>query len=197
MEIDPAALSRREAYQLMIACVIPRPIAWLSTVSAEGQGNLAPFSFFGGVTSDPPTVMVSIGKVTGARKHTADNLLATREGVLHIPTMALAEKMVASAAAVPREVDELALVGLTRVPSSVVRPARIAEAPLALEVVVAEHREWGRAKMDLFLLEVVRVHCDDALLVDGVPDPARLDPVGRLGGQLYSGLAPFPVARPG
>jgi flavin reductase (DIM6/NTAB) family NADH-FMN oxidoreductase RutF len=182
----------------MIACVIPRPVAWLSTLAADGTPNLAPFSFFGGVTSDPPTVMVSIGRrASGAHKDTAANLLATREGVVHIADRIHAERMVLTSKEVAPDVDEFDLAALAKVPSVRVKPWRVATAPIAMEAVVEQHVEVGRGPVDLFLLRIVLYHASDDLLVDGVPDAARLSAVGRLGGEQYSDTAhPFRIPRP-
>lgn len=198
MDLDPAALAPREAYRLMIACVVPRPIGWTSTLAADGTPNLAPFSYFGGVTSNPLTVMLSVGRRRdGRRKDTAANLLATGEAVVHIPHRPLAEAMVATSAEAEPHVDELALAGLTPLASTKVAPPRVAEAAVALETVVRHHMEVGHAPVDLFLLEVVHLHLDDEFLEDGRPDPARLRAVGRLGGSSYCDTAaPFDVPRP-
>jgi flavin reductase (DIM6/NTAB) family NADH-FMN oxidoreductase RutF len=197
MHIAADQLPPRDAYRLMIACVIPRPIAWVSTVDADGRCNLAPFSFFGGVTSSPPTVMVSVGRRGAARKDTARNLLATREAVIHIPKRALAERMVATSADVAANDDEFDLAGLAKTPALLVRPPRVTEAAVALECVLRHHQEVGDGPVDLFLLEVLVFHVDDALLVNGLPDPARLAAVGRLGGSAYCDTAaPFEVHRP-
>ncbi len=197
MLIDPAALSGGDAYQMMIACVIPRPIAWASTVDADGNVNLAPFSFFGGVTTRPMTVMVSVGRRAGVPKDTGANLLATKEAVVHIATRPLAEAMVATSTEAEPDVDEFELAGLTPVPSDVVRPPRVAEAAIAMETKLAHHMEVGDAPVDMFLLEVVRLHVDDAFVVDGLPDPAKLQAVGRLSGAHYCDTAaPFSVSRP-
>ncbi len=197
MQIDPASLSPRDAYHLMIACVIPRPIAWTSTVDAEGRPNLAPFSFFGGVTSNPMTVMVSVGRRGGAEKDTGANLKATGEAVVHICTRPLAEEMVATSAEAAPGVSEFALAGLQPAPSTKVKPPRVEGAAVAMEARVAHHLEVGEAPVDLFLLEVVHLHLDPALLVDGRPDPALLRAVGRLGGAGYCDTAaPFEVRRP-
>ncbi len=185
MEVDPGTLSPREAYRFMTACLVPRPIAWVSTLDAEGRANLAPFSYFGGLSSDPPTVMVSVGRRKGVRKDTARNLLATGDAVIHLPSRALAEAMVATSADVPSDVDEFDLARLGKTPAACVRPWRIVGAPIALEARVVAHHEVGRSVNDVFFLEVVRFHVDDAILVDGLPDPARLDAVGRLGGTTY------------
>ena len=197
VEIEPAALAPRDAYQLLISVVIPRPIAWVSTMDPAGRVNLAPFSFFGGVTAAPPTVMVSIGRRKGRRKDTSANLLATGEGVIHVVDRPLAREMVATSAEVGPEVDEMALVGLTPVPSRLVKPPRVAEAKVALEARVDRHLEVGDGPVDLFLLRVLLYHLDERCLVDGLPDPARLAAVGRLGGSGYCDTAePFHVQRP-
>ncbi len=197
METPAAALSPRDAYRLMIACVIPRPIAWVSTVDLGARVNLAPFSFFGGVTSSPPTVMLSVGRRRGAHKDTARNLLVAREAVVHICTRPLAERMVATAAEVEHGVDEFELAGLAKLPSVDVRPPRIAEAAIAMEARLVQHMEIGSGPNDVFLLEIVRFHVADDVLVDGAPDAARLAAVGRLGGSAYCDTsAPFDVARP-
>jgi flavin reductase (DIM6/NTAB) family NADH-FMN oxidoreductase RutF len=197
MLIDPSMLTPKDAYLLMTACVIPRPIGWASTISSSGVVNLAPFSYFGGVSSSPMTVMLSVGRRRGEPKDTAANLLATREAVLHIPTQRLAEAMVATSTEVDPDVDEFALAGLTPRASECVRPPRVAEAAIAMESVLRHHMEIGTGPVDMFLLEVVRLHLDDDVLVDGRPDPTRLAAVGRLGGAGYCDTTrPFEIKRP-
>ena len=197
MEIDPTTLGAQDAYRWMISCVIPRPIAWASTMDDAGRVNVAPFSFFGGVTTNPMTVMVSVGRRQGIRKDTGRNLIATREAVVHIATRPLAEKMVTTSAELPYGESELALAGLTTAPAKEVQPPRIAEAAIALETVLQQHLEVGNGPVDVFLLEVVHLYVNDAYLVDGRPDPAKLQAVGRLGGVGYCDTAaPFEVARP-
>lgn len=197
MELNPADLSRRDLYAMTIRCVIPRPIGWTSTLGRDGTPNLAPFSFFGGVSSDPPTVMLSVGRRRGVRKDTAENLLANGEAVIHIPTRPLAEKMVLTSKETPPEVDEIDLAGLTRVKSTVVRPWRVQEAAIALEAKVVHHQEVGNGPVDLFLLEVLRFHVADDMLTDGQPDPVKIRAVGRLGGASYCEAADvFDVPRP-
>ena len=196
MDVDPRTLSPKEAYQLLITLVVPRPIAWVSTLDAEGRANLAPFSFFGGVTTHPPIVMVSIGRRDGRPKDTAANLLATGEGVVHICHRPLAPQMVATSANPSAETDEFELAGLAKTQAVRVAAPRIANAAVALEVKVERHLEIGAGPNDVFLLEVVHVHVDDAFVVDGHADPAQLQAVGRLGGSDYCDTAaPFEVAR--
>jgi flavin reductase (DIM6/NTAB) family NADH-FMN oxidoreductase RutF len=197
VEIDPEALAPRERYALLISLVVPRPVAWVSTLSADGRANLAPFSFFGGVTADPPTVVVSVGRRRGERKDTAANLLATREAVVHIPTRPLAERMVATSAEVEAGVDEFDLAGLGKAPARKVRPWRVAEAAVAMEALVDRHLEVGHGPVDVFFLRIVHLHLADEL-GSGPPDPARLRAVGRLGGSGYCDTAaPFDLPRPG
>ena len=197
MEIDLRTLSPQEAYRLLITLVVPRPIAWVSTLDAEGRPNLAPFSFFGGVTTHPPIVMVSIGRRDGRPKDTAANLLATGEGVVHVCHRPLAPQMVATSANPDAETDEFELAGLTKAPSVRVGAWRIAEAAVALEAKVERHLEIGAGPNDVFLLEVVHAHVDDAFVVAGHADPAKLEAVGRLGGSHYCDTAsPFEVVRP-
>lgn len=196
--INPADLSRRERYQLMVSSVMPRPIGWISTMNEAGDANLAPFSFFNAVTSEPPTLMISVGRRRdGTRKDSAANLLATQEAVVHIAHRDLAEKMVATSAEVAPEVDEFGLADLERVPSDLVRPFRVKDALIAMEATMARHLEVGVGPVDMFLLEVVRFHLGEEIVADGFPDPTRLEAVGRLGGVYYCATTHlFKLARP-
>jgi len=195
--IDPSTLSRRERYFLLTSCVVPRPIAWIATLAPDGTPNLAPFSFFGGVASDPLTVMVTVGRRRGAKKDTSANLDARPEAVIHIAHRPLAEQMVATSAEVAPEVDEIELAGLASTDADVVAPPRLTDAAIAMEARVISHQEVGNGPVDLFLFEIVRLHLDDRYLVDGRPDPAKLAAVGRLGGLGYCDTAaPFDIARP-
>lgn len=202
MQIAAADLGPQDAYRLLIACVVPRPIAWVSTVDAEGRPNLAPFSFFAGVTASPPTVAVSIGRSRGRRKDTAANLLATGEAVVHVPPRRLAKEMVFTSIEAEHGVDEFEIAGLPREPACEVRPWRIAGVPLAMEARVSQHLEVGDGPTDLFLLRILRFHVADDVLADPAapaagPDPVRLDAVGRLGGDAYCSTTDvFRIPRP-
>lgn len=184
MQVDPKDLDRRTAYFYMTASVVPRPIGWASTVSEAGVVNVAPFSFFNAVSADPPMVMLTNGRRRGERKDTANNLLANGEAVVHIPTRPLAEAMVQTSAGLPPDQSEMDFAKLTPAESVVVKVPRIAEAAIAMETKLSRHLEVGNGT-DLFLLEVVYFHFDDAVLVDGLPDPRKLAAVGRLGGIRY------------
>jgi len=198
MQVTPASLAGLDAYCLLIACVVLRPIAWVSTVDEQGRANLAPFSFFAGVSSSPPTVMISVGRSRGQRKDTAANLLATREAVVHIAPRRLAREMVLTSVDAPPEFDEFEFAKLAKSPSVDVRPPRVADAPVAMECVLDRHLEVGDGPSDVLLLRVVRYHlADDVLDADGRPDPVRLDATGRLGGDSYCATNDvFAIPRP-
>lgn len=197
MDLDPNQLPRRDAYFLMTSLLVPRPVGWVSTLDADDRPNLAPFSFFGGVSSQPPIVSLAVGRRRGRAKDTAANLRATGEAVVHICHRPLAEAMVLTSAELGPEEDEFAHAGLEKASATVVRPYRIRDAAIALEARVERHLEVGEGGTDLFLLHVVHVHVDDAFVVDGLADPARLRAVGRLGGTGYCDTAqPFDIARP-
>lgn len=189
MIVDPAELSKAERYHWMITSIVPRPIALTSTVSLEGATNVAPFSFFNGVSADPPILSISVGnRRDGTPKDTARNARDTGELVVNIASVELARKVVDASAAIPAGESEFGFAGLTPVASERVRPPRVAECALAMECTVDRIVEVGNGPQHLILAEVVLVHVDDAILTDGLPDPAKLDPLGRLGGKSYATL---------
>ncbi|GGL02373.1 flavin reductase family protein [Nocardia jinanensis] len=174
--------------------VVPRPIAWVSTVSATGVGNLAPYSYFALVTMDPPMLMVSF---TG-RKDTLDNIRETGDFVVNLVTEGSAGTQTDTAAVVPPEIDEAELLGLRTVAGTAVRAPRLAGAKAALECRAVE--EKAMPGTTLVFAEVVAIHVDDGVLDErGRIDIAAYRPVGRLGGALYTTVAesyriPVPAA---
>ena len=187
--VDAAELPGRRAYRLLVDCVVPRPIAWVSTIDAEGRVNLAPFSFFQAVGAEPPSVMVSIGRHRdGEYKDTGVNLRATGEAVVSIVTDDLAEAMNLTAGEHPFGVDEMQLAGLTPAPCRHVAPPRVAESPVALECRLSQEVQIGDTENAYFIavLEVVAFHVRDDLYDDGRIDPRRLQPLSRLGGNAYA-----------
>lgn len=186
MKIDPESLDGRARYALLISAVVPRPIAFVTSVGAGGIVNLAPFSFFQGISSSPPTVMLSISrKRDGSRKDTWRNIEAGGDFVVHGVTDDLLDAVLVAAADWPEEVSEVEKAGLVLAPSDRVRTPRLAAARVAMECrLEALHEIHG---VGLVIGEVLRVHADDALLVPGRPeiDNARYLPVARLGGDLY------------
>ena len=171
-------------YALLTASITPRPIAWVSTISADGVPNLAPYSFFTVACADPAILSVtSIG-----RKDTYRNVVDTGEFVVNIGTESLMEVMNATSAPVGPEVDEFEMQGLTADPSDVVAPPRVAEAPIAFECVRHDVIDLGTSAM--LLGRVVSVTIDDEMLADdGLPDFGSLLPPSRLGRHQW-GYAP-------
>lgn len=193
VSVDPAAHSPRDVYKLMAGLIVPRPIAWVSTVDPAGAANLAPFSFFSGVGSAPPTLLFCPalrgegGPEPASRKDTLKNVEATGEFVVNVVSDAIAPAANLTAAEVPPHVDEFKLAGLTPVASMVVRPPRVAESPAQMEckllqVIYTSRKPSGGV---IVLGEIVRFHFR-ADLVDGFRvDPAGLDAVGRMAGNTW------------
>lgn len=192
-------LDGRAAYRLLTSLVIPRPIAWVSTVSAEGAPNLAPYSFFNLVTGSPPTVMVSIGRRrTGEPKDTLVNVEATGEFVVNLADESLAGALNATSAAWEHGASEFEKAGLEATPSTDVAPPRVAGAPAALEGRVTQLVPIEGSTSTLLLGRVVRVHVREGLLApDGLVDADRFAPIARLGRDEYATLGRlFRLTRP-
>ena len=190
MRLDFSELPATEGYRWLTATVTPRPIAWVSTRSAEGIDNLAPFSFFQVVCDEPPTLMVSISRRDGDEpKDTLLNLRDNGELVVQLVSHAQAEAMNASSASLPRGVSEFERFGIAATSSERVKPLRVVGAPVAFECRVAEIKPYPaeRPTHHLVFAEVLLAHIDDGVLADARhADAARLDLVGRMGGSLYA-----------
>ncbi|HSE72704.1 MAG TPA: flavin reductase family protein [Nocardioidaceae bacterium] len=162
-------------YKLMTAVVVPRPIAWVSTLSAEGVVNLAPHSFYTVACARPPIVQFSsVGK-----KDTLRNVLATGEFVVNLATARLLEQVNNSAARFAPDQSEVDALGIEVEPSVKVRPPRVLRSPASIECTLHSTLELGDSTVVLGNVQVISV--DDAALVDGHPDYDRLDPLTRLG----------------
>ena len=189
MEIDLGPLKPRDAYALLISVILPRPIAWVSTLSADGRGNLAPFSFFQGVTANPPTLLFVVANTRdGSKKDTLRNVEATREFTVNLVPFALAEAMNATSASLPHGESEFERFGVRSAPSARVKPPRVADSPVALECVLDRIVTVGEGQLagNVVFGRILHAHVDDAVLgADGRPDPAKLDLIGRLGGEGY------------
>lgn len=184
------------------ACVIPRPIGWISSIDAAGNRNLAPFSFFNAISELPPMVMFCANgeHADGGEKDSVRNARETGEFVVNLATWDLREAVNASSAEVGRGVDEFELARLTPAPCRLVRPPRVAESPISLECRVADIYELPNegeiARM--VMGRVLGIHIADAAVVDGRVSAARLQPIARLGYREYSGLGEiFKMTRPG
>jgi flavin reductase (DIM6/NTAB) family NADH-FMN oxidoreductase RutF len=182
-------------YNPLKACVVPRPIGWISTVDAAGAVNLAPFSFFNVLSYDPPFVMFSAGvhEADGGKKDTVGNVEATGEFVYNMATWAQKDQMNHSAFIVDRGVDEMASAGLEQLPSRLVRPPRVKGSPVHFEcrlhqiVTLPGHKP--SAEHHVVIGRVVAVHIDDDVLTaDGRIDVLRIRPIARLGYKDYTSV---------
>jgi len=197
LSINPQNCEARQVYKLMTGIIVPRPIALVSTLDRNGVANLAPFSFFAGVGSNPPTVLFCPtvrAAVDGApgtrpeiRKDTLRNVEETGEFVINVVNEGLAVQANIAAAEVAPEVDEFELAGLGTVPSEAVRPPRVAGSPAQMECRLLQVIYTGRMPGSgvIVLGEVVRFHLREDLLDDFRVDPARLSAVGRMAGNTW------------
>jgi len=186
MDFDLGALAEPAPFRLITHAVVPRPIAWVTTLGPQGVVNLAPFSYFGIVSDDPVRLMLSIGRRAGQPKDTARNLLERGEAVIHLVTPDHLDAMVQSSAELAAEQSELELVGLVTEPSHRIDTPRLAGAKVAIEVRVYRHEQLGNEPNDLFLLDAVSVFVEDSALSNGVPELERLGVVGKMGGPDYT-----------
>ncbi len=184
MELDPAALDRKQSYFLQISCIIPRPIALVTSVSKEGVVNLAPFSYFNGVSSSPPIISIAVGtRKGGARKDTWRNIEESGEFVVNVVVPDLMDAVIIGAKDHPPEVSELELSKLPSVPSKRVKPPRLWDSPISMECSLYKLVDVeGTA---LILGRILLYHVRDDLVTDGQVDPHRLTFVGRLGADWY------------
>jgi flavin reductase (DIM6/NTAB) family NADH-FMN oxidoreductase RutF len=180
------------------AIVAPRPIGWITTMSADGAVNLAPYSYFNGVHSKPPLVMFS----SESRKDSLEFVEQTREFVCNLATYALKDQMNQTSAPYPRGVDEMQAAGLTPAPCRLVKPPRVAESPCALEckylTTVPLHDVEGRPLGGFVVIgQVVGVHIDERFIRNGLLDTAAMRPIARGGYHDYSVLTEsFTMKRP-
>jgi flavin reductase (DIM6/NTAB) family NADH-FMN oxidoreductase RutF len=194
VDFDPQRLDSAAMYKLLIGSVVPRPIAWVSSVDGAGVRNLAPFSYFMAITHDPPTIAFSAGprgaETTGGtgRKDTLANVQATGEFVVNVVDDALAAQMNVTSADYPPEVDEFTEAGLAIAPSVKVKAPRVAGAPVNMECRVTQILPVGRLPHHLVMGEIVHLHVRDDVYdpASGRLDMHRLKPVGRLAGHLYT-----------
>jgi flavin reductase (DIM6/NTAB) family NADH-FMN oxidoreductase RutF len=186
MRIDLRTETSADNFSLLVGTVAPRPIGWVSTLARDGTRNLAPFSYFGIACIQPPLLFLSVGRRQGQRKDTAQNLVDTKEAVVHIPHRSIARAMVQTSAEVEPNVDEFDLAGLPSIPSEVVQPPRVADAVIAYECVMERHLEVGDGPNDVFFLRALVAHVHEEVMSRGSTPAQRLGVVGRLGGADYS-----------
>jgi flavin reductase (DIM6/NTAB) family NADH-FMN oxidoreductase RutF len=194
VQFDPQILDPAVTYKILIGSVVPRPIAWVSSVDTEGVRNLAPFSYFMAITHAPPTVAFSSGprgaETSGARgkKDTLSNVEATREFVVNVVDDALAQQMNVTSGDYPADVDEFTQAGLAAAPSVKVKAPRVAAAPISMECRLVQVIPVGNLPHHLIMGEIVHLHVRDDVYdpATGRIDMHRLRPVGRLAGHLYT-----------
>lgn len=187
MLIDPTTLDRRQRSEVINGLVAPRPIAWVSTIGTAGR-NLAPFSFFGAFSFDPPTIGIGPGSRAGVNKDSLLNIKAGGEFVVNMVSRDLAERVNACSGEFDPAVDEWEVAGVTPAASTTVAPMRVAEAPAALECRVRQILELGesdRAGNNLVVAWVTAIHVDDEAIDGTAPRPEVLDLVARMGGDLW------------
>jgi flavin reductase (DIM6/NTAB) family NADH-FMN oxidoreductase RutF len=197
MNFTASDLPHRELYNILISCVAPRPIAWVSTLSAAGQPNLAPFSFFNCVSAKPPLLAFSPAlrapqepstASSGEPKDTLRNIRETEEFVINVVTYGLLEPMNLTSGEYGATVNEFELAKLTPAPSKIVHPPRVGESPVSFECKLYQILEFSSAPASgaLVIGEIVALHIDDAHLKDGRIDRNSLDLLGRMGGIQYT-----------
>lgn len=189
--LDPKSLSTSKLHSYLLSAVAPRPIAFASTISFNGEVNLAPFSFFNVFSANPPIVVFSpvLREKNNAEKHTLKNIKATKEVVINVVNFDMVHQTSLSSADFPEGVNEFEKSGLTMLKSVVVKPFRVAESPIQLECkvtdIIALGTEGGAG--NLVICEVLKLHIDDEVLnTDGSINQEKLDLVARVGGNYYS-----------
>lgn len=191
LELDPGDWPARAVYHLITGLVVPRPIAWVSTLAADGTRNVAPHSYFNVVAHDPPHVVFSSSGV----KDTLRNLRERPEFVVNVVTAEVVEPMNFTSTDFPRDQDEFDWAGITPVPSVAVAPPRVGEAKAHLECVVRDVVAAGNGHV--VIGEVVHVHVVESVWASGRVDPRLLDPIARLSGSSYARLGEvFTLPRP-
>lgn len=198
--MDPATRDARTNYHFLTSAVVPRPIAWVTTVDREGLVNAAPFSWFNSVCADPPMLMLAIQeRPDGTPKDTLRNIKATEELVVNVASKSALQEMVQSSGDYPPAVSEVEALGLATRPSLKVKPPRLAMSPIHFECRLRQLVPLGnRGATTLVLAEVVHMAADDAILdARGNADPGKWTAVARMGGAEYVDTARFfTVKRP-
>jgi flavin reductase (DIM6/NTAB) family NADH-FMN oxidoreductase RutF len=207
MNVSPSNLSHNELYGLILNSVAPRPIAWVSTLSASGQANLAPFSFFNCVCIEPPLLAFAPGLRTprqpgstdGEAKDTLRNVRETKEFVINIVTYDLAEAMNKTSGEYDASVNEFELAQVAAAPSQVIKVPRVAASPVSFECRLYQILDFSPSpkSSSLVIGEIVSIHVDEAHIKEGKLDRNSLDLIGRMGGIQYTRTTQrFDMVRP-
>lgn len=201
ISVNPEELGATGTYKLMIGAIAPRPIAFISTVNSEGVGNLAPYSFFNGVSSNPAAVMIAFTrKKGGGKKDSLLNIEATKHFVVNSVNEWLVEHMNQCSAEYPHGVDEMQKVGLTPIASERVKPPRVKEAGFQLECELYKTLEVGdgsEGSSTIVVGKILMIHVHEPAYKDGKILLSELKPISRLGGISYGKLGEtFEIPRP-
>lgn len=204
MDVVPSQLAHREVYNILISAVVPRPIAWVSSLSASGQPNLAPFSFFNAVCARPPLLAFAPGMRPPKRseaaaddaaghpgahiKDTLSNIRETGEFVINVVTFDLAEAMNLTSGEYDASINEFELAKVASAPSKVVRPRRVADSPVSFECKLHQILDFNPTPEggSLVIGEIVSIHINDQHIKEGRIDRDSLDLIGRMGGMQYT-----------
>ena len=187
MNIEPASLSALQSYHLLTSITVPRPIAFVSTISADGIFNLAPFSFYTPICVKPPILCFSVGRRRGQKKDTIRNIEATKQFVVNVVSESLCHAVNQTSGNYPPEIDEFAVSGLTPEDSKLVKPPRVAEALASMECRLLEVQEFGDGPYSVSLVvgEVVNYYLGDNVYRGDCVDHDLLQAVGRMGRDSY------------
>ncbi len=210
MDVTPSQLAHREIYNILISAVVPRPIAWVSSLSASGQPNLAPFSFFNAACAKPPLLAFAPGmrspkrseateESVGVPKDTLRNIRETGEFVINMVTYELAEAMNLTSGDYDPSINEFEVAKLASAPSKIVRPRRVVESPVSFECKLHQILDFNPAPEggSLVIGEIVSIHINEQYLKDGRLDRNSLDLIGRMGGMQYTRTTQrFEMVRP-
>lgn len=201
--IDPNSISQPELHSILLTAVAPRPICFASTIDADGNVNLSPYSFFNVFSSAPPVMIFSPSRSgrDGTLKHTHLNIKEVPEVVINVVNHQIVEQMSLSSTAYAKGINEFEKSGLTEVTSDLVKPPRVGEAPVSFECAVREIIELADTPGagNLIIVEVKRIHLNETYLTNGSLDTEKLDLVGRMGGSWYikaNGDALFEIPKP-
>ncbi len=195
MIIDPSDLSAEKNYRLLTGIVVPRPIAWVSSLNDGGGVNLAPFSTFTFVSPKPPMLGFSVGRKGSEYKDTSRNILTREAYVVHIADRSLLQPLHDSAEEVDAHISEADMLRLETAQSDLIEVPRIVAAPVAMECRLRQVLEFGETRSRFIVGEILRIHLRDGLMTDGKIDTLELDPICRLGGPNYATLGEVTTLR--
>jgi len=185
MIIKMDTLDEREKYRVLTSCIVPRPIAWVTTINEAGVVNAAPFSYFTGVSIEPPLIVFAVERRHGEKKDTIVNIENTKEFVVNVVTADNVQQMNETSKDFAMDENELDFAGLTEKPSEIVVPPSIKESPVHMECTLDQIIEIGSSPHSLVIGEVQLIHVEDDLFQNGRVDMNGLKAIGRMGGKYY------------